>query len=70
MLIRVSLVRYVFMTVTNEAVFWDMTMSCGSCENRHFGGTYRLHLKGERQSPWFATKVYFMMDGKESFLHQ
>jgi hypothetical protein len=25
-----------------ECVFWDV-MPCGSCENRSFGGTYRLH---------------------------
>jgi hypothetical protein len=28
-------------TVKND-VFWDVT-SCGSCKNRRFGGTYRLH---------------------------
>jgi hypothetical protein len=30
----------VFMAVTMKStVFWDVT-SCGSCKNRHFGGTY------------------------------
>jgi hypothetical protein len=29
------------------AIFWDMTPS-GSCKNRHFGRTYRLHIHGEK----------------------
>jgi hypothetical protein len=37
---------FVAMTMKN-AVFWDVT-SCGSCKNRHFGGTYRLHHQGTR----------------------
>jgi hypothetical protein len=37
----------VFTAVTMKiAVFWDM-MPCGSCENRRFGGTYRLHHQCE-----------------------
>jgi hypothetical protein len=28
-----------------NAVFWDVT-PCGSCKNRRFGGTYRLHHRG------------------------
>jgi hypothetical protein len=27
-------------------VFWDVT-PCGSCKNRRFGGTYRLHHQGD-----------------------
>jgi hypothetical protein len=30
-----------------NAVFWDVTL-CGSCKNRRFGGTYRLHHKGDK----------------------
>jgi hypothetical protein len=30
-----------------NGVFWDVT-TCGSCENRCFGGTYRLHHQGDR----------------------
>jgi positive regulator of sigma E activity len=30
-----------------NAVFWDVT-SCGSCESRRFGGTYRLHYQGDK----------------------
>jgi hypothetical protein len=30
-----------------NAVFWDVTL-CGSCKNRRFGGTYRLHHQGLR----------------------
>jgi hypothetical protein len=29
-----------------NAVFWDVT-PCGSCKNRSFAGTYRLHFNGE-----------------------
>jgi hypothetical protein len=33
----------VFTAVTiKKAIFWDV-MPCGSCKNRHFRGTYRLH---------------------------
>jgi hypothetical protein len=38
----------IFTAVTmKNAVFWDV-MPCGSCRNRRFGGTYRLHLPGEK----------------------
>jgi hypothetical protein len=30
-----------------DAVFWDVK-SCGSCKNRHYGGTYRLNLYGDK----------------------
>jgi hypothetical protein len=29
-----------------NVVFWDVT-TCGSCKNRHFGGTYRFHHLGD-----------------------
>jgi hypothetical protein len=29
-------------------IFWEMT-PCGSYKNRRFGGSYRLHLQGERE---------------------
>jgi hypothetical protein len=28
-----------------NVVFWDFT-PCGSCKNRRFGGTYRVHHQG------------------------
>jgi hypothetical protein len=28
-------------------VFWDFTL-CGSCRNRRFKGTYRLHHQGDK----------------------
>jgi hypothetical protein len=31
-----------------NAVFWDVT-PCGSCKNRRFGGTYRLHHLGYKK---------------------
>jgi hypothetical protein len=31
----------------NNTVFWVVTL-CGSCMNRRFGGTYRLHHQGEK----------------------
>jgi hypothetical protein len=30
-----------------NTVFWDV-VPCSSCLNRHFGGTYRLHLQGRK----------------------
>jgi hypothetical protein len=30
-----------------NAAFWDV-MPCGTCGNRHFGGTYRLHHQGDK----------------------
>jgi hypothetical protein len=30
-------------------IFWDVT-PCGSCKNRRFGGTYRIHLQGRRNN--------------------
>jgi hypothetical protein len=29
-----------------NGVFWNVT-PCGSCKNRRFGGTYRLHHQGD-----------------------
>jgi hypothetical protein len=38
----------VFMAMTTKnAFFWDVAQ-CRSCMNRHFGGTYRLHLQGRK----------------------
>jgi hypothetical protein len=38
----------VFTSATlKNAGFWDVTL-CGSCKNRRFGGTYRLHHPGEK----------------------
>jgi hypothetical protein len=40
-----------------NAVFWDM-MSYGSCKNRCFEGTYRLHNEGEsNQGTWKTLAV-------------
>jgi hypothetical protein len=37
-----------FTAVTmKNVVFWDVEL-CRSCVNRHFGGTYRLHLQGRK----------------------
>jgi hypothetical protein len=35
------------MVIMLKGVFWDVT-SCGSCNHRRFGGTYRLHHQGEK----------------------
>jgi hypothetical protein len=46
----------VFTAVTmNNAVFCDVT-PCGSCKNRHFGGTYRLHYQGDKNG-WSRNNV-------------
>jgi hypothetical protein len=46
-----------------NAVFWDVA-PCRSCVNRHFGGTYRLHLqvtkireRGSSVSRWLQTEL-------------
>jgi positive regulator of sigma E activity len=31
-----------------NAVIWDVA-PCGSCKNRHFGGTHCLHHQGEKK---------------------
>jgi hypothetical protein len=43
-----AFVRFeIFTAVTmKNGVFWDV-MPCGSCKNRRFGGTYRLHHRSE-----------------------
>jgi hypothetical protein len=33
--------------VLKNAVFWVVAL-CTACVNRHFGGTYRLHLQGRK----------------------
>jgi cytidine deaminase len=30
-----------------NGVFWDVT-PCGSCKNRRFGGTWRLHYQSDK----------------------
>jgi hypothetical protein len=42
----VSFVIFTAVTIKN-ASFWDVT-PCGSCRNRIFGGTYRLHHQGDK----------------------
>jgi pentatricopeptide repeat protein len=32
-----------------NAAFWNV-MLCGFCKNRHFGGMYRLHHQGDKNS--------------------
>jgi hypothetical protein len=59
------------MVVTMEnAIFWDVR-ACGSCKNRRFGGTYRLHHQGDnnwqdrnnvsgKQQPKYAANKYYV----------
>jgi hypothetical protein len=35
------------MSTMKNAIIWKLT-SCGPCKNRRFGGTYRLHHKGDK----------------------
>jgi hypothetical protein len=46
---QVCFLRFeVFAVVTmKNGVFWDVT-PCGSCKNRHFGGTWRLLHEGDK----------------------
>jgi hypothetical protein len=48
-IIKSSFVRFeIFTAVTmKNGVFWDVTL-CGSCKNRRFGRTYRLHNRGDK----------------------
>jgi hypothetical protein len=40
----------IFTAVTmKNAVYWDVT-PCGSCRDRCFGGTYRLHHQGDKNN--------------------
>jgi hypothetical protein len=56
-----------------NAVLWDVT-PCGSCKNRCFGGTYHLHLQGERfVSPFLrcvlgGLRIFHPEDGGDMFL--
>jgi hypothetical protein len=62
---QTSLRFEVFTVVTmKNVVFWDMIL-CGSCKNRHFRGTYHLHLLGET----YCLADYFRpKDGGNMFL--
>jgi hypothetical protein len=53
-----------------NAVIWDVAQY-GSCKNRHFGGTYRLHHQGDKNrrtrknisnnsQPKHAAKKYYV----------
>jgi hypothetical protein len=54
---------------TKNAIFWDVT-PCGSCKNRRFGGTQRLHHQGDKNrlarnvssnyQPMHAAKKYYV----------
>jgi hypothetical protein len=39
-----------------NVVSWDLTL-CGSCKNRRFGGTYRLHLQDGNSELGFFRNV-------------
>jgi hypothetical protein len=43
-IMRVKLISELLLM--KNAVVWDVT-PCGSCKNRRFGRTYRLHHEGE-----------------------
>jgi hypothetical protein len=34
-----------------NVIFWNVAV-CRSCVNRHFGGTYHLHLQGRKIHEW------------------
>jgi hypothetical protein len=46
---RFLLVKSVLRTTSwlKNGVFWEIT-PCGSCKNRRFGGTQRLHRQGDK----------------------
>jgi hypothetical protein len=41
--------------IMENGVFWDVTL-CGSCKNRRFGGTQRLHHQGDKNR-WTRNNV-------------
>jgi hypothetical protein len=43
--------------VVKNSVFWDVT-PCGSCKNRRFGGTYRLHQQCDKNR-WTRNNVNY-----------
>jgi hypothetical protein len=45
-LVYVRFEVFTAVTMKND-VFWDVT-PCGSCKNRHFGGTYLLLHQGDK----------------------
>jgi hypothetical protein len=47
--LKLNCVRFEVSTAVTMMIiiFWEMT-PCGSSKNRRFGGSYRLHLQGER----------------------
>jgi hypothetical protein len=50
----------VFTAVTmKNGVFWDVTL-CGSCKNRRYRGTWRIHHQGERIGELGITLAVFV----------
>jgi hypothetical protein len=41
---------------TKNGVFWEVT-PCGSCKNRRFGRTYRLHHQDEKNKRGVGTEL-------------
>jgi hypothetical protein len=70
-----SFVRFeVFAALTMKNGVCLVVTPCGSCKNRRFGGTYRLHYQGDRnrrarnkissnQQPKHAAKKYYYCSG-------
>jgi amino acid permease len=52
--IHANLTSSKFKRNLKNIVFWDVS-PCGSCRNRRFGRTYRLHLHGENNQRTKAT---------------
>jgi hypothetical protein len=44
---QVSFEVFTAVTMKKNVVFWDVSL-CRSWVNRHFGGTYRLHIQGRK----------------------
>jgi hypothetical protein len=42
--------KCVQVTILKSIIFWDMTPCSPLSFNRRFGGTYRLHLQGQRNT--------------------
>jgi hypothetical protein len=75
---KTGVVPLVTWTELKHTVFWDVT-PCGSCDNRSFGGTYRLYHQGDKNQrarnnvssnlqPKHAAKKYYVRAVKTSNL--
>jgi hypothetical protein len=52
-----------------KVIFWDV-MPCGSCKNRHFKATYRLHHQGGKNQQAGNKQASNPDDGGDTLQHK